>query len=378
MKILYLIMLYNGEINGGHTYRMATAKAIRDIVGHENLDLVISDKDVSDWQCNIVKRLTGYTDMKQKIRNLMQGNITQISNNDINDIISLINKNKYELVIFGSSETGKLLRKIKKHCNVKTVTFYHDIIADVIGKKKKTSFDIKMLPVWQTELRAEKSDAKLTDCIVALHKRDDELLKKYYGRKADMHMPIILEDKAKKRDGGRTNNNQTMHLLFVGAYTWSVNVEALRWFCDNVMVQLSNYDIELDIVGFKMEELKNDTWVSRFNNLNIIGTVDDIEPIYTVADLVVLPIIKGSGMKVKTAEALMFGKELIGTTEALVGYDELKSNICDEADEFVQKILYYYKERPNRFVEQNRQYYEREFSMQSFERRFKEMLSRIE
>ena len=33
------------------------------------------------------------------------------------------------------------------------------------------------------------------------------------------------------------------------------------------------------------------------------------------------PIFEGSGMKLKTCEALMFGKNIIGTPEAFAGYD---------------------------------------------------------
>jgi len=35
---------------------------------------------------------------------------------------------------------------------------------------------------------------------------------------------------------------------------------------------------------------------------------------------VILPIISGSGMKTKTAEALMYGKSIIGIKEAFEGY----------------------------------------------------------
>ena len=51
MKILYLICLYNGEINGGHTYRMATVKALLNVVGDGNLDIILSELDTSDWCC---------------------------------------------------------------------------------------------------------------------------------------------------------------------------------------------------------------------------------------------------------------------------------------------------------------------------------------
>ena len=65
----------------------------------------------------------------------------------------------------------------------------------------------------------------------------------------------------------------------------------------------------------------------------------------------VLPILWGDGMKVKTAEALMFGKTIFATDEALEGYMiENTENIyrCNSADEFINKINTY-------IVEKNRQ-----------------------
>ena len=103
MKILYLILLYNGEINGGHTYRMATAKALKNLIGYENLDIVLSELDTSDWGCNVVMRMKSYSSGKEKLRNLLEGNITQRSNKDIDEIVNLINKNQYDIVLFGSS-----------------------------------------------------------------------------------------------------------------------------------------------------------------------------------------------------------------------------------------------------------------------------------
>ena len=55
-------------------------------------------------------------------------------------------------------------------------------------------------------------------------------------------------------------------------------------------------------------------------NIRIIGQVDDLAQWYRGACCVVAPVFDGSGMKTKIAEALMFGKRIIGTTEAFSGY----------------------------------------------------------
>ena len=58
---------------------------------------------------------------------------------------------------------------------------------------------------------------------------------------------------------------------------------------------------------------------------------------YYAADVVVMPIFSGSGMKTKTAEALMYGKNILGTKEAFEGYD-MDSNCmygCQTAEMFI-------------------------------------------
>lgn len=375
MKILYLIMLYNGEINGGHTYRMATVKALKNVVGAENLDIVLSELDTSDWGCNVVKRMKSYSSGKDKLKNLLSGNITQRSNRDIDEIVELINKNGYDLVLFGSSETGKLISEIKKRCNVRTMTWYHDIVADVINRKKKNEFNIKMLPVWNREKEAEGIDARLTDVPIVLHQRDADLLFKYWKRRTDVFIPIALEDKYIPYSPTISDHNAPLRLLFVGAYNWSVNVEAVRWFCENVMAKLADYSIVFDIAGFQMEKLSDDGWVSSYKNVNVLGTVDDLTETYRNADVVVEPILTGSGMKVKTAEALMHGKEIIGTEEALVGYTELQSQLCLTADDFITKILDYNENRPARFNKANRTAFETNYSVKGIENKLRQAIN---
>lgn len=379
MKILYLILLYNGEINGGHTYRMATAKALKNLIGYENLDIVLSELDTSDWGCNVVMRMKSYSSGKEKLRNLLEGNITQRSNKDIDEIVNLINKNQYDIVLFGSSETGKLISEVKRRCNVKTMTWYHDIVADVIERKKKTEFNLKMLPIWNTEKKAEGTDARLTDVPIVLHRRDAELLQKYWGRKTDVFIPIALEDKFVPYDySAESEKNEKLQLLFVGAYNWSVNVEAAKWFCENVMSKLNDYAVQFNIAGFQMENLLKDGWVGQYKNVKVLGTVDDLAETYKKADVVVEPILTGSGMKVKTAEALMHGKEVIGTQEALVGYDELSDKVCETAEDFISTIIRYSTNRPARFVPLNRLAYEENYSIKGIENKLRYAISKAE
>lgn len=67
---------------------MATAKALKNLIGYENLDIVLSELDTSDWGCNVVMRMKSYSSGKEKLRNLLEGSITQRSNKDIDEIVN--------------------------------------------------------------------------------------------------------------------------------------------------------------------------------------------------------------------------------------------------------------------------------------------------
>ena len=236
-----------------------------------------------------------------------------------------------------------------------------------------------MLPIWNTEKKAEGTDARLTDVPIVLHRRDAELLQKYWGRKTDVFIPIALEDKFVPYDySAESEKNEKLQLLFVGAYNWSVNVEAAKWFCENVMSKLNDYAVQFNIAGFQMENLLKDGWVGQYKNVKVLGTVDDLAETYKKADVVVEPILTGSGMKVKTAEALMHGKEVIGTQEALVGYDELSNKVCETAEDFISTIIRYSTNRPARFVPLNRLAYEENYSIKGIENKLRYAISKAE
>ena len=77
----------------------------------------------------------------------------------------------------------------------------------------------------------------------------------------------------------------------------------------------------------------------------IIGEVDDLTEYYMSASAVVCPIFLGDGMKTKTAEAMMYGKTIFASSEALEGYevDNVKNIYkCNTENEFIDRINEYF------------------------------------
>ena len=203
---------------------------------------------------------------------------------------------------------------------------------------------------WLNERKAVKESNK----IICLNKRDSELLYNIYGRRADYLLPISFEDILQKKNlpASGLTSEITRTLLFVGSF-FQPNVEGIDWFLNNVMPKLTG--IKLLIVGKGLEK-KASEWERE--NVQVIGTVSDVSRYYMKADAVVLPIFYGDGMKVKTAEALMYGKVIFGTKEALEGYEkEGQPDIheCNTENEYVESIKKFYEvEKEGTFSETNR------------------------
>ena len=79
--------------------------------------------------------------------------------------------------------------------------------------------------------------------------------------------------------------------------------------------------------------------------MNVIGSVDSTDEYYYSHAAVIMPIRYGAGMKVKTAEAMMFGRYIFASDEALEGYevegiDGIKR--CNTAEEYIKEINYFF------------------------------------
>lgn len=103
----------------------------------------------------------------------------------------------------------------------------------------------------------------------------------------------------------------------------------------------------------------------REGKVEVVATADNLVPWHLGASSVIAPIFDGSGMKTKVAEALMYGKTVIGTPEAFSGCENVADRagwVCSTADEFVAAINCAVEEIDNSFDPKLRAIYEETYS----------------
>jgi glycosyltransferase involved in cell wall biosynthesis len=182
-------------------------------------------------------------------------------------------------------------------------------------------------------------------------------------------VPIAFADKCQQIVPDKESITSTLPLcLFIGSYI-SPNVQGIEWFVKNV---LPHVNIRLKIVGKGMAKLKENN--TLFNDIEIVSDVPDMQPYFLEADFIVLPIFTGSGMKVKTCESLMYGKNILGTDEAFEGYSldaEKVGGRCNNEKEFINCLNKYIQFPIPRFNNYSRriyeQFYSEEASVKAFE-----------
>lgn len=295
---------------------------IKTIYGEDNVLEVDLLKSAPEYRDGYVAY--GYSSKKigERIIRFLQGNSPFISNRIIDDLCSIIRKNRISLVFSEESDLGNLYKKIKEDFpNVRIICFFHDISADLFAKR------IADAPKWKQHyileckniIKQENVTQKYVDEKWVFNQADAERFMAHYGYDPDEIIPMgapvpVTGEKYKTLV---TGIEQKKRMLFVCS-SYYVNICGFKWFYQNVVPRLDkNYHIV--IVGTGAQQL-NSTVMDK--DIDVLGRVESMSDYYESADVIIEPVFDGGGMKVKTIEALSFGKVIISTSESLNGYWE--------------------------------------------------------
>lgn len=267
------------------------------------------------------------------------------------------------LLFISHSSYGTLIKAIKKkHKTLYVLTHFHNIeITMAYNRLFKMHMPGGFFELLR-DYRSERLVKRYSDGILLLNKRDAEVFKKYYGERRYTIFPITIIDRCPSLEIKPHAGN--LKLLFVGTYFWG-NVPGLIQFVEQVMPKV---DAHLYIVGKDMEKVAKQ--IPQLENVTIVGRVDDetLDRYYMDSDIVIAPVLTGGGMKTKVAEAMMYGKPVIGTVEAFCGYEFNPKEIgfiSDNIADYKQFIDALSKDREllMQLSEKARSIYERGYSM---------------
>lgn len=282
--------------------------------------------------------------------NFLKGYYYGLSPRKVQDIVSIASQHPY--VFIDRSIFGIIAKSLKENgYKGKVTTFFHNV--ETVYFKAKIGRFVPWRPVVVNCVdKNDRYSCRYSDVIIALNQRDGAEIERRYQRTPDLFTPVVFKDKYIKASYPSGATSEIPVCLFLGTY-FPMNVHGITWFINEVLPHVT---IRLQIVGKGMKALE--TTVGKDKKIEIFSDVPDLEPYIEQADFMLLPLFRGSGMKIKTCESLMYGKNIIGTDETFEGYEVDYSKagaLCNTKEEFINAINYFCQHPVPRFNSYSRQ-----------------------
>jgi glycosyltransferase involved in cell wall biosynthesis len=133
-------------------------------------------------------------------------------------------------------------------------------------------------------------------------------------------------------------------LYHIGSMNWMPNEEGISWFLNNVWEKLSSKEPELvlNLAGRHMPK-----WLTKLKrkNINVLGEVPDAKEFIRDNDIAIVPLLSGSGIRIKIIESMAMGRTVITTMIGAEGiqYSEYENIIIADSPakmiEVIRKII---------------------------------------
>lgn len=129
-------------------------------------------------------------------------------------------------------------------------------------------------------------------------------------------------------------------LYHLGSMDWQANEDSINWFLKDVWpkIHIAMPQVTLFLAGRKMPQ---DLLQTHIDGVTIRGEVPDANIFIADKQMNIVPLLYGSGIRVKIIEAMSEGKTVISTTVGAEGIDYTADEnllIADTADDFVRQV----------------------------------------
>jgi glycosyltransferase involved in cell wall biosynthesis len=187
--------------------------------------------------------------------------------------------------------------------------------------------------VMQKNKQEEIAAMNMYDAVITLTDVDKNVLQKDGIKVPIYSSPAIVSSQNKYKE----NYEFKSKIVFLASGAHPPNGEGLIWFVENILglVKKECSNIQFNVIGNWNEKL-----YSKYDNVNFLGFVEDLEQTLDGA-IMVIPLLSGSGMRIKIMDAVNYGCPVVTTSVGVEGLDfenEVECIIEDNAEIFAKKL----------------------------------------
>ena len=255
---------------------------------------------------------------------------------------NILRETEFDIIQFEGLFVVPYLDVVKNNSKAKLIYRAHNIVFDVwerlanserfTPRRRYLQFLARRLKVYETE------QINRFHQIFSISEPDRHSILQFGCQVGVEVFPVAIDFEKYIIDLSKTSFPTLFHL---GAMDWRPNKEGLEWFIDEIWPDIEKLSSELRfyIAGKHMQQHFYDY---DSDNLVVEGEVFDAVEFMNSKAIMIVPLLSGSGMRVKIIEGMAMKKCIIATSYAAEGLNCENGKdilIADTADEFYRCIL---------------------------------------
>lgn len=281
-----------------------------------------------------------------------------------------INFHDFDVIYIDFTRWDYALKSIKKSgYKGKTIVRAHNVEKDYLRIEYNSQKTIQTYVRSVFAERKERYMVNTADIILAITPEDKKRLIDLYSveDKKILVCPVGVNS-AKHRQKKTVENGKKLNCLITGSLWFGPNAKGVLWTLKEVIPRISDF-CELTIAGSNPnDEITN---VCKEKGIALVASPETMKPYFEAADMVIVPIFDGSGMKVKIAEAMSYNLPIVTTSHGKIGYkivDHETGFISDDSNGFAERIREYWTMSPEKkyqFLDREWNLYKENYSLEA-------------
>ncbi len=236
-------------------------------------------------------------------------------------LIEILKNNVFEIIQLEGLFVASYLEKIREWSNAKIVLRAHNIEYLIWERHlEKTNSNLKRYYLNIQKNRLKKFEQRIfnsVDAVVPITDRDASELNQFTN--CPVHTAFAGVD-PENYTVEKSTCFDPYSIFHFGSMDWIPNQEAVEWFLSACWPKIIHEfpKAKLILAGrnmpIKFKRLSSDRIILKEN-------VTDSSTIYTQYNIMIVPVLSGSGMRIKIVEGLCYGKAIVSTSLGAEGID---------------------------------------------------------
>lgn len=221
--------------------------------------------------------------------------------------------------------------------NIKVILGTHNAQPEISRQLPATSLlaKVRKFQLVSLEKLHERSYFKKAAAVLVVSDHDKSYHQQFIAKQKIFVVPNFLDEREYIPAGER----RARLLVMTANFSVYMNREGLRWFLDEVWDDALAGRFELWLVGRDSKEaLKSIKGAETWKNVTAIGKVPDVKQYISMAEGVIIPLLHGSGTRLKCLEAMALNTPVISTTRGVEGVLSNNFIVADTAEEFKEAL----------------------------------------